>query len=385
MSERVRILGAPATVGRLTRRSVLFGMAAAGIALVTGCGQDGRRVASNVAPDGEIESKLNVYSWGDYDDPDLLKAFGREFDLVLQVDSFGSNEELMAKLAASRGTSGYDVVVPSGLVIPQMVEHQLLQPLDHSLIPNLSTIDPAFLKQDFDPENTYSVCKNWGVTGYVYDNTVISGSPATWRDFVELAQGPASGNVSLLEDPWEVCAIGLGAEEQDLNTTDGSVLDACERVVVDQLAPHVKAYAGSATTSMTQGGFTLLHAYNGDARQGILEDDDPDRWTFVYPTPSLNLWMDTWAIATGAPHPDAAHAFIDYIIAPEQARAEADYIGYPTGSEIFSDPAVEQEFDFPELIFPTRDVLDRTTSQVFNSGQQRRVEIFTSAQARSGA
>lgn len=378
----VRILGSPATVTKLTRRSVLIGMAASGVALLAGCGQ-GSKVASNVAPDGTLEDRLNIYSWGDYDDPALFAQFKEEFGAVVQADAFGSNEEMIAKIAASRGTSGYDIVVPTGLMIPQMVDHELIQPIDHSLIPNLATMDPNFMDLYYDRGNVHSVPKAWGTTGFVYDRTVHTGSYRSWTDFLTLATGEASRRTSLLEDPWEVASIALGHLGLDLNTEKDADLRRVRDVVVGELAPHVRAYVGSAATAMGQGSFTLMQAFNGDARQGILDSSDPDRWEFVFPTPTANLWTDNWCIATAAPHPDAAHQFIDWIIAPEQATVETDYIGYPTGSQVFLDAAVEDGFDRPDLIFPDQAVLDRLTPSEFK-GMQQRTRIMTDAQARSG-
>ncbi|WP_018155305.1 polyamine ABC transporter substrate-binding protein [Demetria terragena] len=383
MTERVRVLGSAGLSHRLTRRGMLTGLAAAGVGVVSGCGSG--KVASSPPLDGEREDQLTMYSWGDYDDPAVLKAFRRKFDVLLQVDSFGSNEEMMAKLGASRGTSGYDIVVPTGLVIPQMVKHDQLQKLDKSLLPNLSTMDPNFLGQPFDPKNTYSVCKNWGTTGFVFDKTVHRGRYTSWKDFLDLAKGPASGKTSLLEDPWEVCSIALGISGYDLNTVDAQELSKCRDIVVNQLAPHVRAYLSNVSTPMGQGGFTLMQAFNGDARLGMQESDNPERWAFVFPSPSANLWTDNWCLATGAPHPDAAHDFINYIIAPDQAMAEVDYHGYPTGSKVFLDPKVASKFDLSELIFPTQKVLDRLTVSEFGSGQQARVDILTRAKVRSGA
>ncbi|WP_145942520.1 polyamine ABC transporter substrate-binding protein [Corynebacterium glyciniphilum] len=383
MDSDVRILGGPATVAKLTRRSVLIGMAVSGAALLTGCGQGSGKVASNVAPDGSLEDRLNIYSWGDYDDPALFQQFKDEFGTVIQADAFGSNEEMIAKIAASRGTSGYDIVVPTGLMIPQMVDHQLIQPLDHSLIPNISTMDANFMDLSYDRGNRYSVTKAWGTTGFVYDRTVHTGTYRSWSDFLALATGEASGRTSLLEDAWEVSSVALGHLGIDMNTEDAADLARARDIVVDELAPHVRAYVGNAATAMSQGAFSLMQAFNGDARQGILDASDPDRWGFVFPTPTANLWTDNWCIATAAPHPDAAHRFIDWIIAPEQAPAETDYIGYPTGSKLFLDDAVEAEFERPDLIFPGQDVLDRLTASEYR-GMQQRTRIMTDAQARSG-
>lgn len=379
----VKVLGSPQLLGTLSRRTVLAGMAVSGVALLAACGQGSGKVASNIAPDGKLENRVNIYSWGDYDDPSLLGEFTEKYGAVVQADAYGSNEEMIAKLSASRGTSGYDVVVPTGLMIPQMVEHRLIQELDHDLLPNLAKLDPNFADQYFDPGNRYSVCKAWGTTGFVYDRTRHTGTYTSWSDFLTLAEGEASGRTAVLEDAWEITSIALGHLGLDMNTDDPDDLAKARTIIVDELAPHVKAYVGNAATAMSQGAFSLMQAFNGDARQGILDADDPDRWEFVFPTPSANLWMDNWCIATGAQHPDAAHRFIDWIIDDDQALRECDYIGYPTGTTVFLDKQVEEGFDLPDLIFPTQEVLDRLTASEFR-GMEPRTNIFTDAQARSG-
>ena len=309
----VTFLAPRAASARLSRRALLAGFGVVGLGALSACGKT-TKMAASPPTDGELESKLNLYSWGDYDNPELLDAFKSKNDILVQVDAYGSNEELVAKLSTSRGTSGYDVVVPTGSNIPQMLEHDLLQELDLSLIPNFKHMDPNFTHQYFDPDNTYSICKAWGTTGFVYNTKKIDKELTSWQDFLDTAQKEAAGTTALLEDPWEVSAIALSARGYSLNTQDEGELDEARKIIVDQLAPNVKAYVGNAATSMIQGSFTLLHAFNGDARQGLTEVKDPENWKFVFPTPSANLWMDCWAIATGAPHPDSAHAFINQMI-----------------------------------------------------------------------
>lgn len=342
-------------------------------------------MAASPPVDGELESKLNLYSWGDYDNPDLIEAFKDEYDVLVQVDSYGSNEELIAKLSTSRGTSGYDVVVPTGSNIPQMLNHNLLQRLDLSLIPNFAHMDPNFTRQYFDPENEYSICKAWGTTGFVYDTTTIPRDLTSWQDFIDTAQQEAAGTTSLLEDPWEVSAIALAALGYSLNTEDESELEEARAIVVDQLAPNTKAYIGNVATGMIQGSFTLLQAFNGDARQGLSEVPNPDDWKFVFPTPSANLWMDNWSIATGAPHPDSAHAFINQMISPETAVDQLDYIGYPIGTKGLAEAAKQADLSEQDLIFPTQEVLDRLEPSKQTPADQIRTQIYADAQARSGA
>ncbi|HHX47896.1 MAG TPA: extracellular solute-binding protein, partial [Brevibacterium sp.] len=106
---------------------------------------------------------------------------------------------------------------------------------------------------------------------------------------------------------------------------------------------------------------------------------------FVFPTPSANLWTDTWAIATGAPHPDSAHAFINHMISPDTAVEQLDYIGYPIGTKGLAEQAKKAELDEQDLIFPAQEVLDRLEPSKKTPADQIRTEIYADAQARSGA
>lgn len=380
----VTFLAPRAASARLSRRALLAGFGVVGLGALSACGKT-TKMAASPPTDGELESKLNLYSWGDYDNPELLDAFKSKNDILVQVDAYGSNEELVAKLSTSRGTSGYDVVVPTGSNIPQMLEHDLLQELDLSLIPNFKHMDPNFTHQYFDPDDTYSICKAWGTTGFVYNTKKIDKELTSWQDFLDTAQKEAAGTTALLEDPWEVSAIALSARGYSLNTQDEGELDEARKIIVDQLAPNVKAYVGNAATSMIQGSFTLLHAFNGDARQGLTEVKDPENWKFVFPTPSANLWMDCWAIATGAPHPDSAHAFINQMISPDTAVDQLDYIGYPIGTKGLAEQAKKADLDQQDLIFPAQKVLDRLEPSKQTPADQIRTKILTDAQARSGA
>ena len=380
----VTFLAPRAASARLSRRALLAGFGVVGLGALSACGKT-TKMAASPPTDGQLESKLNLYSWGDYDNPELLDAFKSQHDILVQVDAYGSNEELVAKLSTSRGTSGYDVVVPTGSNIPQMLEHDLLQELDLSLIPNFKHMDPNFTHQYFDPDNTYSICKAWGTTGFVYNTKKIDKELTSWQDFLDTAQKEAAGTTALLEDPWEVSAIALSARGYSLNTQDEGELDEARKIIVDQLAPNVKAYVGNAATSMIQGSFTLLHAFNGDARQGLTEVKDPANWKFVFPTPSANLWMDCWAIATGAPHPDSAHAFINQMISPDTAVDQLDYIGYPIGTKGLAEQAKKADLDQQDLIFPAQKVLDRLEPSKQTPADQIRTKILTDAQARSGA
>ncbi|MGV9710601.1 polyamine ABC transporter substrate-binding protein [Gordonia sp. NPDC003424] len=379
----VRALAPHASVRRISRRSFLagIGVVAAGAA-VSACTPD-RSVAPSAPLTDSIEDRLNYYSWGDYENPDDLDAIKSKYGFRLQVDSYGSNEEMIAKLAAARGTSGYDVVVPTGVYIPQMVEHNLLDELDHSKVPNLANLEERFFNPSWNPNSRHGAAKDWGTTGYMYDKTVIKGNPTSWGDFVTLAEGPARGKVSVLEDPWEVLSIAMGALHLDPNSTNPDDLAAGRDLLLNQLAPTIKGYNSSITTVVAGGGFTLLQAWNGDARLALMNESDPDKWGFVYPTPTANLWTDNFAIVHGTQHPGAAHAFINEMLDPEISFNEMQYIGYQTGVKGMVEKGKAANLPFPELLFPPDEVVARLKVAAIDDATQQRTEIVNEMQARS--
>jgi spermidine/putrescine transport system substrate-binding protein len=385
MTQPIRALVPSASAARISRRAVLSGFVVLGATgILTACSRPSAFAASAL-PDGNQESNLNVYSWGDYDDPQNLVDF-MALGTVVQLDSYGSNEELIAKLGATRGTSGYDVIVPTGNYVPMMSANGLLEELDHSYLPNLANLDPLYLDQSWDRGNKYTVCKNWGTTGFAYDTRVITRPMTSWADFLEAAQNEASKNTALLEDSWEVCSMYFAANGIDPNTTDPADLAACEEYLVGTLAPHIKAFNSTAVSSgIPEETFALMQAFNGDARQGLLVTDTPEAWEFVYPTPTANLWMDTWAIAKGAQNMDAAYAFINFMLEPDVSYREVDYIGYSTGVMGIAEMAAENEFELPELVFPSNEIISRLTPAEINESTEKLVTIVNRMMAKAAA
>ncbi|MBN9195983.1 MAG: spermidine/putrescine ABC transporter substrate-binding protein, partial [Microbacterium sp.] len=325
-------------------------------------------------------------SWGDYDAPEVLKDFTKTLGPKLTVDSFGSNEELIAKLVAAKGTGGYDIIVPTGVYIPQMVKNNLLMKLNKDLIPNLEHMDPAYLGRGWDPKNEYSICKAWGTTGFVYDKTVITRDLKTWSDFLDCAQKEASGKTSVLDDPAEITGMYYWANGIDWNTEDDAEIDKCEDFIVNTLAPHIAAfdsYPGSG--AIPQSSHALIEVWNGDARQGITNSDNPDKWQWVLGSPTTELWMDNWAICSTAPHPEAAHAFINFVLTPENAIKELDYIGYHTGEKDIQATAEKAGLKMLDLVFFTPEQLATMKDGEVNKAQTRTVDIYNKAKAAAGA
>jgi len=367
------------------RRFLSFTAAAAGAGLLAACSSPSGEPSPG-ATGGALENNLSIYTWGDYDDPEVLTDFTAELGPDITLDSFNSNEEMISKLVAARGTSGYDIVVPTGPFIPQMIENGLLTKFNLDLLPNMEHVDPAFLGRDWDPNNDYSVIKAWGTTGFVYDKTKITRELKNWEDFLDAAQNEASGNMSVLDDPAPLLGLYFWSNGIDWNTTDPAHFDAAEDFLVNTLAPHISAfdsYPGGVAIPQAQ--HALMQSWNGDARIGILESEDPDRWQWVLGGPDTELWADNWAIADGAPNPEAAHAFINYILDPEISLRELDYNGYHTGVADIEGAARDAGIEMLDLIFFDEAQVETMHTQTITDMQQRIVEIWDKTKAAAGA
>jgi spermidine/putrescine transport system substrate-binding protein len=393
----------------LSRRALFqVGGAAAGLAILAACGDDsdggsGSGDTTGGSTGGGSSSELlsqysNVinkssgslamFTWGDYNDPDIVGALAESsLGVTMKVDYYPSNEDLITKLSAANGNSGFDIVVPTGPYIPQMIEKGLLQKFDLSLLPNIVNVDPLYLKQDWDPSNEYSVCKDWGSTGWIYNKTVITTEIKTWNDFFDATAGPASGRTSWLDTAPNVCGPYFWANGINWTTEDTADLDACEEFLVSNMAKHIKAFDSYPSTALAEGAYDLSMAWNGDARQAFARIADaggnPEDWVWGLGAPATELWMDNYAIAAGAPNPEAAHAWINWLLTPEISIKDLTYHGYHSGMKQIDKLMAELAPEAPlvdMIFFPEEQVKTMETGAV-NSAQDRLVDILDKVKA----
>ena len=401
---QLRMLAPEGFREKLTRRAFLQGgTAIAGFALVAaacGSSSDGDSAdagGENLASGdwsrviNQASGTLAMYTWGDYNDPDLVGALAAStLSVTMKVDYYGSNEDLITKLATSGGSSGFDIVVPTGPYVPQMIEKGLIQKLDKSLIPNMVNVDPNYLGQSWDPTNDYSVCKNWGTTGFIYDTSKISKELTTWQDFIDTCMGEASGNCSVIDAAPNYCGMWFWANGINWNTEKKEDIDACEKFLVEEFAQHIKAFDSYPSTKLAEGAFSIAMAWNGDARQAFTRIEeaggDPSVWKWVLGTPNTELWMDTYCVAAGAPNPEAAHAWINWDLIPEVSIKDLSYHGYHTGMKNMSDLIAEIAPDLTrgEIIFYDDDQIATMQTQVITPALDRLIDILNKSKAKAG-
>ena len=178
----------------ITRRG--FVAAGAATAFLAACGStDADEEGDDAAPKKTTEKvagTLFYYNWADYVNPETYKAFTKETGVDIKKDFYVSNEELQAKLQG--GAKGFDLIVPTGYMIQILAEANLLEPIDYSKLPNVEkNIDQRFQGLPYDPEDEFSVPKDWGTTGFVYRTDMVKEKPTAWKEFFDLAKGPYSG------------------------------------------------------------------------------------------------------------------------------------------------------------------------------------------------
>jgi spermidine/putrescine transport system substrate-binding protein len=392
--EFLNILASKATAQRMTRRAFVSGSVVAAFSggfLLAACGSDdeptpapGATGATGGGETPELEDSLNFYHWAEYDDPALFEKFTNELGPTTKIDVYASNEEAIAKLTASAGSSGYDIVVPTGVFIPLMVENDLLEELDLSKIPNFANLETVYTNQPWDPGNKYSVCKDWGSTGWIVDKDQISTPIATWQDFLDVAMNEASGNMSVLDAPNELAGLYFWANGIDWTTEDPADLDAYEAFMVNELAPHIKAFDSYPGVALTQGNYALSQVWNGDARQGLNAAKNPDQYAWGLGAPETELWMDNWCIVKGAPNPEAAHAWINFILDAENSLQDLEFHGYNTGIKGVKEAAEAAGFPFLDMVFFTDEQVATFRAGEVNSALDRQVEIYNKAKAAAG-
>ena len=264
-----------------------------------------------------------LYSWGDYIDPDLLDEFYEETGIKVVLQTFDSNEAMLTKL--SHGGTHFDVAVPSEYAVAKMMEQGMLLPLDHSKIPNLEHIDPRFLDMPFDAGNVYSVPYFWGTVGIVYNPEMVGGKTITrWND---LWDPELRNEILLVDSAREVIGIALNSLGYSLNDTDLDHLEQAKQRLID-LIPNVKAIVGDEIKLLLAGEEAAIGVvWSGDAYSVLQEND---RLDYVVPEEGSNLWFDNFVIPVTAKNVEAAHEFINFMLDPEVAARNTEYVGYST-------------------------------------------------------
>lgn len=252
--------------------------------------------------------RLNVYNWSDYVAPETIPGFERETGIRVRYGTYESIPEMLAKVMS--GNSGWDVVFPSAEYIQPMREMGLLAPLRAQWLPNLDSLDASFRRPPWDPELRWNIPYMWGVTGIVYQSSVIP-PPLAWRD---LFSDRLTGKITMLDDPPEVLGSCLKMLGYSLNSGDPAELKKAQAEAIAQKR-LVRAYLNAEVRDqLVAGDVAAAQAWAVTAAQAI--QAAPDKLAFAFPSEGFARFADTMAILRESRRQEVAHRFLNYLLRP---------------------------------------------------------------------
>jgi spermidine/putrescine transport system substrate-binding protein len=309
--------------GHLTRRQLLQATlgAATGVSL-SSCGWTLANVQTTVRTDPSL---LYIYTWAGYTDNALLDSFYKETGVRVIADVYSSNEEMLAKLQAGAG-GAYSVIYPSDYMLQKMVRLNLVQELDRARLVGLDRLFSKFKSPLYDPNNQYSLPLSWGTTGLVYNKNVISPAPDDW-DYLWDNQASLFRRMTLLNDPREVIGAAIKSLGYSYNTTNpDEIRQGYERLL--ELKPAIASFESDSWRSqILTGDLKIAMCYSADANEVAAENSD---LIYTLPRSGSSIWTDTLAIPTTAPNPDAAYAWLNFMLEPEIAAKTCARLSFAT-------------------------------------------------------
>jgi putrescine transport system substrate-binding protein len=294
---------------------------------------------------------VNFYNWSDYIDPIVLDDFTKETGIKVRYDTFDSNDTLEAKLLA--GKSGYDVVVPTAYFLARQITAGVFQKLDKSKLPNLVNAWPQIADRlaIYDPGNQYAVDYMWGTTGIGYNvkeaREILRPNPAadapidssidSWDDAFDpkkIARFKDCG-IYLLDSSDDIMSAALYYLHLDPNSSDPGDLQKAADVLV-KIRPYVRKFHSSEyLNALATGEICFVVGFSGDIKQAqkrAAEAKGGVEIGYAIPKEGAQLWFDNLAIPKDAPDVAEAHRLIDYLLKPEVAAKNTNFISYANGN-----------------------------------------------------
>jgi spermidine/putrescine transport system substrate-binding protein len=323
---------------RINRREALgLGGMAIFAAAAAGCGTKSSGGTSSSSTGNSLTSKplenhLEIYNWSQYDADSTFSNFKalpaeKKVGMTVHETFYSSNDELLAKLHA--GGTGYDIIVPSQNAVAELIQEKSLLALDKTLLPNLKYLDPSFLKPSYDPTGDYHIIKDFGITMFFYNNKIVTEQPKTMLDFYHaLPKYGSKGRTNLLDGAEEVVPLALMAIGLDPNTDSSADFSTVKSFLLSIRKGVTTIDSSAYINDAIAGKIILSQGWNGDVRRIVQGRKKQGDITPVIPTAASEIWADNWCIPATAPHPVAAHAWINWLLTPSTAVTEMNYHNY---------------------------------------------------------
>lgn len=347
------------TVFSRVASSLLAGLTLVSVPLLASCGGGNYTLDETRAEySREYEgTTLNVFNWGLYISDgsegsfDVNRAFENLTGIKVNYMNYESNEAMYAKLKS--GAVSYDVIIPSDYMVERLKNEDMIQKLDFTKITNYDLIDEQYKNLYFDESNEYSVPYNVGLVGMIYNTTMVEGVQDSWE---VMWDEKYADNILTFNNPRDAFAIAQFLLGIDINSTDKSDWDRAAEKLKEQNKVLQARVMDEVFNKMEGGNAAIAPYYAGDFLTMVENNSD---LAFVYPKEGTNIFVDSICVPSNASNYDAAMMYINFLLEPEVALANAEYICYASpNTSVVSNP--EYSYYENEILYPSN-LSDMTT------------------------
>ncbi len=292
------------------------------------------------------EGQLRIYNWFDYMPQSLLDRFAEEYDVEVSMDTYDSNETLLAKLKS--GVTGFDVAVPGDYMVAIMIQEGLLERVEPNQMSNFGNVDPAWVDVYFDRGRQYSIPYQWGTTSFMVNTEDYSGD----IDTLELIFDPPAeldGRINMFRDINDVLNMGLRYLGYDRCNANPEELKALSELMNEAKTHWLSFNSDGAKEALVSGDASAGMIWNG---MGMRARAERDTLKYAYPREGFTGWMDNLVVLKGAPNLENAKLFMDFLMRAESAAELSNFARYASGI-MGTEPYLDQELmDAYEINIP---------------------------------
>jgi len=342
----------------------------------------------------QSKGTVNVYNWSDYIAEDTIAKFEAETGIKVVYDVYDSNEVLEAKLLA--GSSGYDLVVPTSSFLQRQIGAGVYQPLNKDLLPNLKNMDPDLMERAaaYDPGNEHSVVYMWGTVGIGYNVEAVrerlgEDVPVdSWSIIFdpEIASKFADCGLTLLDSKTDMLETALNYLGFDPNSKDADELEKAKDLLLG-IRPYVRYFSSSQYISdLANGEVCMSVGFSGDifiAADRAVEAGNGIEIGYSIPKEGGQQWFDMMAIPADAPNPEAAHAFMNFVMEPQIAADITNYVFYANANAASTD-LINPEITGDPAVYPDAETIGRMWAPKPFSEEQDRAMTRAWQEIKSG-
>ncbi|MDR2402400.1 MAG: spermidine/putrescine ABC transporter substrate-binding protein [Spirochaetaceae bacterium] len=293
-------------------------------------------VQAGASRDRGAKKQFTLFTWDEMFPQEILDGFEKETGISINYVNFDYDETMLTRLKTAGG-GDYDLVIADDYIIETAIAEGLVQKLDKSRIPNYRNINPIYQKQFYDPRDEYTIPYGAGVQTIAYDPSRVT---IDIRGYADLWNSSLANSLGLIENYRVINGMALKVLGQSYNIEDiPTIRSAGERLIA--LAPNIRLIRDdNLQDELISGEISAAVMYTSQVTMAKLERPD---LKVIFPREGIGFGIMAGFIPSKAPNPDAAYAFLDYILDPQRGARCFEFLGYYSTYSA-SDPYINPEF-----------------------------------------